>query len=172
MHNSSNDILNYVLSVLSKKEIPLDKIVLQKVMHFLKEMGIPHDFRFEPYTYGPFSSQLAHELGHLVFWDYLSEQENKHGFNLIKQPPCELESKIKHKIESAIDKFSSIVDNQYDFQTMELFGTVLSCYRALEEVGEKPIKRNVVSEFIGWKGNKYSKSKIEDAYARIKQILN
>jgi uncharacterized protein YwgA len=46
-------LLKHVLSLMEQKSIPLTKINIQKIVHFLKETGTPLTYKFEPYNYGP-----------------------------------------------------------------------------------------------------------------------
>lgn len=160
-----DNILITTLDLLTKKNIPLGKIVLQKIVYFLKDRGVPFSYSFRPFTYGPYSSSLSHALESLCFWDYLEERGNEYAIRDLPTPAPDED--LTPRITAAIDTFASMVDGQYDFKTMEIFGTVISCRRALEEVGEEVTPDSVLAEFKAWKADKYDDDRILAAYRKI-----
>ncbi|MDY7001565.1 MAG: hypothetical protein SVS15_07270 [Thermodesulfobacteriota bacterium] len=160
------DIIALVLTCLNEKEIPLEKIVVQKIMYFLKANGVPVGFRFKPCAYGPYSFELANALDDMLFWDKIAEENNTYTIQDLSGYNSDVPE--KEQTEREIDRFGELVENRFDFKTMELFGTVLFCKRALEEDGEDATDENIVEEFLGWKGpDKYSAEEILQAFHKL-----
>ena len=162
------DTIALVLSCLNEKKISLKKIVVQKTMYFLKANGVPVGFRFKPYAYGPYSFELANALDDMLFWDKIAEENNTYTIKDFSD--YDFNTPRKKQIEQGIEKFAELVENRFDFKTMELFGTVLFCKRALEEADENATDKNIVEEFLGWKGpDKYSEEEILQAFHKLQQ---
>jgi uncharacterized protein YwgA len=73
---TSKNFIKEVLTALKEKEISATKIFLHKFVYFLTLQNFVRTFRFEPYTYGPFSFSLAKEIESLVFWDEVKVENN------------------------------------------------------------------------------------------------
>lgn len=162
--DQSKNILSYFLNYLSRKKIPLDKITIQKGIFFLKEMGIPIKFRFEPYIYGPFSIDLAMELDEMVFWDELAQSGSRYQKRNLT---FDLPDQTKEKINTKLKCLEKILDNKFDFNTLELASTVLFVIRTLEANNENINKNSVIEEVKNWKGYKFSEREIQSIYHKI-----
>lgn len=168
MSSLNTEILKYVIDKLEKMKIPTDKIVVQKLMFYLKENGLPISYDYDMYAYGPYSKKLNHDADGLAFDKQLiiSNRSYRKGDNFIS----ELTDKYKNKIDDQIDKFRKLVDDSFDFETMEIIGTTFYCYNALKGFGLNSELIDVLEEFKGWKGGKYPDSKIQKAYNKIKRF--
>jgi uncharacterized protein YwgA len=126
-------------------------------------------FRFEPYTYGPFSFNLARDIERLVFWDEIKDEDN------IITLDCEVQiDKRKSDIASikkGFKSFSKITQKNWNFDNLEKIGTVLYCMEVLHNQNMKITLNNVKEEFRGWKGNKYSDEQIREAFQRVYEDL-
>lgn len=163
--NNSKEILG-VISYLKDKNIPLQKIVIQKVFFFLKESGFALSYSFEPYKYGPFSEELSEDLEIL-------ESEKK---ITIDKAMIELKDNnaepLNANAKAFIDLFADLVEDNYDFDNMEIYGTVFYCIRSLEEALDPINKDTVLKQFTGWKGNKYLEKRVFDVFGRIINFQN
>jgi len=166
--DQSKSILTYFLNYLHTKHIPLDKITIQKGIFFLKEMGLPIKFRFEPYIYGPFSIDLAMELDEMVFWDELAQTGSRYSIKKIEL--ADFSEQIKEKISNKLKCLEKILDKKFDFNNLELASTVLFVIRSLEASNEKVDMVSVVKEVQDWKGNKFVKDDIKSVYNRLIEL--
>jgi len=170
--NSNNIILlRNTLSVMNEKAIPLEKIVIQKTVFYLSELGVPFTYRFKPYTYGPFSFDLMDDMNDLVFWDKLNTRGNNRYMVAENISSVEL-SDNQNFLSDKIDRFIRLVNKKFDFKNMELFGTAIYCYRAFQEVGSKIAINKLITEFKLWKKNKFSDSEIKMAFEKIDKIFS
>ena len=167
--DQSINILIYLLNYLSQKEISLDKITIQKGIFFLKEMGLPIKFRFEPYRYGPFSVDLAMVLDDMVFWDELDQKGSRYYIKS-KKLTYDLPGKIKEKINIKLKCLDKILGNKFDFNTLELASTILFVIRTLEANNEIIKMQSVINEVKEWKGSKFSEDEIKSIYNRIIEL--
>lgn len=165
MHEQEKEFIAAVLKTLSSYNIPISKVLLQKFIYFLGTQGIKTGFRFEPYTYGPYSFELASTIGSMDFWDEIKIHSteikicNLSHYNNNK-------TLIKH-IKEYFDKFKSIVGD-LTFRNLECIGTTLYCANAIINYGNTPTQEAIVSEFKAWKKNRYSDEEIADAYTKLK----
>ncbi|WP_338669094.1 hypothetical protein [Pseudodesulfovibrio methanolicus] len=159
-----------VLRILQSNEVPLQKVVLHKFLYFLNTQGFVTGFKFEPYTYGPFSFDLASTLGSMAFWDeirqnsYTIEVNDLSGYSKPPQDAVAL-------IENHLNEFKTVVED-FDFNNLECAGTVLYCAESLRSQGEKVTAENIEREFKAWKGTNYSSAAIQDMYGRLSPYIN
>jgi len=169
----AQDAVASVLRTLQKNAVPLEKVVLHKFLYFLDTRGIRAGLRFEPWTYGPFSFDLAKILDEMVFWDKLKEREdNKNRFEILDleaHPP--LDSATEHSIEESLQTFKEIV-GAFTFDNLECVGTTLYCAESLAFQGEKITVAKIIKEFQAWKGTKYPEEKIRRTFDNLKPYLS
>lgn len=166
------NLLRFILSQMAENGIPLTKINIQKFVFYLREVGIPVQFKYEPYIYGPYSCELKSALRDLEIHGELLEQGSVYETKELQLGEKEIPLAIKEKTIAKIKAYQNALGNQFHFDNMEKTGTVIYCAKALEQAGQEPTNDKILSEFIAWKGNKYSKDQIEDAIERVKPILN
>jgi uncharacterized protein YwgA len=152
---------------MDEKNIELTKINIQKLVYFLRETNIPVTYKFAPYIYGPYSSELKSDIEDLLMWENITLQGNKYKVQNIPKDDSSFYSKISEKIES----FKTALNNDFSFDNMEISGTLIYCYKALKKAQEKPNEGNVLKEFKNWKGNKYTDAKINQIFSKIKPLI-
>jgi uncharacterized protein YwgA len=139
--------------------------MVQKLAFFLRETDVPLTYYFEPQAYGPYSRELANDVDELVFWNELESKgylyEKGVSFSY------ELASELRELLEERTENFKTLVNDNFAFDSIELFGTVLYCIRTLQEMGITPSFQEVLKEFKAWKGEKYSEEKIQGMYQKI-----
>lgn len=166
------ELLKHVLSLMKQKSIPLTKINIQKLVHFLKETGIPLGYKFEPYNYGPYSSELKVDLGSMVLWEELSSVENRYSINNNFTLDDKVDRDTVNAVSAKLDAFKKAVNGDFSFDSMEITGTVVYCNQALKNVGIYPDEHEVLNEFKSWKGQRYDDIRIKKAYSQISPLLN
>lgn len=100
-----------------------NRIKAQKLVYFGKELGLPLDYDFNLYLYGPYSSALADD------YFRMSEEEWARG-----------QIEIPANISSLINKLS-----KYDFLFLEIAATLHSLKTSNPEASEKAIINGVLS---------------------------
>ena len=171
MAERQKNILRRVLQRLNENDIPLNKITLQKIIYFLRESGLPVGYRFEAWTYGPFSASLANALNEMTILGEISPNEEGYTYSITEMHNIQLDPDQSVEIENAVDAFLEMVENKFDFKTMELVGTVIYCHSSLKSVGHDPDEKSLLEEFLGWKGDKYTEQEILKTYRRIRDHL-
>ncbi len=165
------NIIICVLKLFNEKKVELSKILIHKFMYFLDVQGVRAGLSFEPYTYGPFSFDLTRELESMVFWDEITEEKNYYRIKNFDDY-VDLTSDENKKIEELYDKFSTIADNNFDFKTVEIIGTVLYCANSLKNLDEKVDEPSVIKCFNEWKPEKYSDREIAKFYNKMEKIIS
>ncbi len=164
---TSKNFIKEVLTALEEKGIGSTKIFLHKFVYFLTLQNYVKVFRFEPYTYGPFSFTLAREVESLAFWD----EVEVNGNTLTLLDDSDVDASHVEDIKRHIDTFAQISDNNFSFDNLERIGTVLYCMEALKNQGADITLDKIIKEFHGWKGNKYPERQIEEAFNKINAQL-
>ncbi len=162
---SSKDVITEVLLILKEKKISATKIFLHKFIYFLTLTNYVRVFKFEPYTYGPFSFNLAKEIDSMIFWDEVKDINNTIEF--IKQDGIRRNPEIAKDIQSSLDIFLKIIKNNFAFDNLERVGTALYCMEVLHNQKSDTTLPNVTEEFKGWKGNKYTEEEIKETFESI-----
>lgn len=166
----SNQIFKHVLAWMRDKNIETSKIAIQKTLFFLKECGIPMRFEFDAYTYGPFSKQIMDAAKELEYAEKITISHS--DYELASSFTDTLPEKEKTNLDEKLNKFTDLINRDFSFDNMELFGTVLYCIRALQENGMEPDSNDVIQEFQAWKGTRYSDKNIENAYGKLYPVFS
>jgi uncharacterized protein YwgA len=162
MYSNDPDVLIGILNYLKKKNISVSKIVLQKLIFFMKESGFRFSYSFEPYKYGPFSENLSEDIDMLKVDEKISI--NKANLELVN---IDTGISLQDEAIKFINKFDEMLDGDYDFSNIELYGTVFYCIRSLEESTDPIDKDTVLKQFKGWKGNKFSDDSVFKALSDV-----
>ena len=168
MSDRCKQVVANVLKTLASKEIKPTKILLHKFIYFLSTQGVNVGFRFEPYTYGPYSFDLSSTIGSMAFWDEVEEKGTTvTALNLEKYQDADA-NELQQLTEN-LEKFLTVVPpKNFTFDNLECVGTVLYCAEVLSKHGKEPTTQAVIEEFKAWKGKKYSEESIKDCYNRLK----
>lgn len=165
-NNLNKKFIAEVLLALEDKKIRATKIYLHKFIYFLTLQNYVKQFKFQPYSYGPFSFNLASDIESMIFWDEVEDKNNI--IHLIDDSYREISSNNSlDSIKKSIEEFNVLLDNNYNFDNIERVGTILYCIEVLKRQYSKIDINTVKSEFKGWKGDKYSDSLIENAFGRV-----
>lgn len=157
-----------VLKVIHDKNEEPTKVLVQKFIYFLNTQGINTYCRFEPYTYGPYSFQLASTLGSMNFWDEIKEEKDK--ITIMNFSAYTFDKALVDMLAEKFDIFKNAV-GALNFANLECFGTALYCANVLKNYGEELTEESVKTEFKAWKKNRYSDAVIHDTYLKIKNFI-
>jgi uncharacterized protein YwgA len=165
----AKNVFRYVLAWLEENVHDTSKIAMQKSLFYLEEKGIKMGLDFEPYSYGPFSRKVMEIASEL-------EQNNEISIDHEKYRPINTENSLleheqQRRIKKYLDEFRQLLNNEFSFDNLELYGTTLYCIRALQENGLKFDKESVIHEFKAWKGHKYHEAQIEQAYEALTSVF-
>ena len=153
---------------------PLGRIIIQKVCYFLKSKGIPLDYSFDMYHYGPYSQDLHFRMDDLVAdgivndkstkaakSNYMPGKNNSQMINMFSEELTD----IKESIDSVIDMLS-----EFDTSTLELLSTVHYFQTSYTNFyGREPHKDYVMGKVKEAKKEKFSDVVISAAYDALKK---
>jgi uncharacterized protein YwgA len=91
---------------------PLGKTQLQKLVYFLQRAGVPLNYTFEIYHYGPYSFELSQEMSSLDSLGVLSieSEPGGYGFDIRLGKFAErftLDDKYRRKFDKVLDQFGT-----------------------------------------------------------------
>ncbi len=159
------------------------RTAVQKIMYFLKALGVPMNYKFRLHHYGPYSDDLRDDVDCLLADDAIedtsTDQERYSNF----QPSTECESLLdsyQSKFAEHKDVIASISHYLAQFQPdeLELIMTLDYLYRV--ERAKQPkgdIKETVLDRFMDLKGNKprktvtLDKETVSDWYDRYDKMV-
>lgn len=169
MDDQQKQLVADILRVLESHNIHTTKIFLHKFIYFLTIQGIP-GFRFEPYTYGPYSFNLASTIGSMIFWDEIKDDgKNIKILDLNNYPK---NKELENNIDNKYLLFDKILDTDFSFKSLECFGTVLYCMDVISNSSDRISKNEVIDEFKQWKHDRYNDDDIIAMYNKIKNGLH
>jgi uncharacterized protein YwgA len=163
------EILKKVLVRLNNSNIPLDKVLLHKLMFFLQETGAPVTYRFEPYTYGPFSFEMMEELNDMNYWNEINILGDR--IQIGGDLKYDLEKEVEDLVDGLIGQFHELVEQDFSFNNLELYGTALYCYRVLQETEDIVTIDDFEKEFTAWKADKFNQQDIQSTYHKLDHLL-
>lgn len=158
-----------VLKVLNDRGVSLNKVLLHKFIYFLNAQDFLTGIKFEPYTYGPYSFDLASVLRSLAFWGKVKEDRAKISIVDLEHEDLMSEEDFG-KIQKSFDVFSEIVGS-FSFNNLECFGTTLYCAKALAIQGQAVDADSVYTEFRAWKGDRYNEETVKSTFAKIRPYV-
>ena len=159
-----------IIKILETHNVKIQKVLLHKFIYFLSTQNVVKEFRFEPYTYGPYSFDLASTLGSLCFWDAIKETKshieviNLDGYD-------ELDEELRIKVENLLRDFQEIVGD-FVFNRLECVGTVLYCVQALNFQNLQVTGKTVLEEFKQWKGDRYPDNEVLSDFEKLKPFIS
>lgn len=181
----SNTKEHAVLALAIKEAQSADKVqyfgrtALQKVMYFLKALGVPLRYKFEVYHYGPFSEQITSDLELLVadsiianaskdekYFDY--KLQDQHAFEQLLDAHKDIIDKYAGVVRTVVKVFGG-----FEPRDLEMYATLHYAYR-YEAAGSGQTTRSaVLARFNEYKGDKFPKtqlSKALDELIRVKLV--
>lgn len=169
MYKESKQVVGSLLHYLTQHHEIISKIFLHKFTYFLSTQGIPLGLRFEPYTYGPYSFDLAKIIRDMEFWDEVEDKNNQiKEVDLNSYEPFSEEEAAL--ISDRLTDFKKIV-GKLTFHNLELFGTVLYCADVLCASGHPLTDDAILEEFYSWKGKRYSENEIISTFRKVKPYV-
>ena len=149
----------------------LGRTALQKIMYFLVRRGVPLPYRFEIYNYGPFCSDIYYdveclEADHVV----VNRAKNAGGRYWNYAPGDNIEDLLQEHYE-LLARYNGVVDEvaiifaDLSPQALELIATLDYLYQdERAKQGRSPDKTSVVDRFEQVKGEKYTRTVVEEMY--------
>ncbi|MDO8587727.1 MAG: restriction endonuclease [Armatimonadota bacterium] len=154
------------------------KTALQKMVYFLQEWkGVSLGYRFEFYTYGPFSAAL---MGDLDYADVLGAVKVQYivngGYSISPGPQNE---DVRKHAQDFLDKHKAEIDavinvfGRRSATSLELFATTHYAYSYFAARGKPVADSDVIDTVHALKPGKFSRNEITEAleYLRTNQVI-
>lgn len=157
--------LKTLVAYLAKHTEIKGKKALQKLVYFCVENGVPVNCSFHMYLYGPYSDEVAEEIGELVNSEILSIKPD--GYTFIKGTACdEYYSCHEQEIQQHKAIIYDILKRFSGFRPLmlELYATVHFIANAKKHINGNVEEEEVVKEVRRAKGTKFSEQDIKNAY--------
>lgn len=154
----------------------LGRTALQKVVYFLKAVGVPMAYRFAMHRFGPFSDQIGGDMELLIadgvvrdcatpgqkYSDY--EIASAERANELRALHADFLGAQRDRIQAVVGVFGSLAPDD-----LELYATLHYAFRyeqAMLKDGA-PSKTSVLDRFREYKGEKFTAARLDTAYAAM-----
>lgn len=156
-----------VALVQNAKASRIGKTQLQKLVYFLQNAGVPLDYRYEIYHYGPYSFELSDEMGSLDSLGILNVESDPSGFgfNITSGKFAEkyqIGKKYQRKLEKVLVDFSSDTPAQ-----LEVKATIHFVQKIMEKRGS--IDQSKVTKKVKLLKPQFSDKFVKNCYSELKQ---
>jgi len=148
----------------------LGRTALQKIVYFLKALGVPMRYSFEIHHYGPYSDQVTSDMELLMADGIVEDRATTPKYwNYAPKPGGPVDTLFAQH-EAFVNTHREIVRNlvnglgQLEPRQLELFATLHYAYRYEMASAPQPSKAAVLSRFREYKGNKFPHDELSDAY--------
>lgn len=154
----------------SRKVSYLGRTAVQKIVYFLKALGVPMCYAFDIYHYGPYSDQITSDIDLLMadgiiedrsstptYWNYTPKPGGPIETLLAQHQP--FVSTHREMVRHVVDSLGSLEPRQ-----LELFATLHYAYRYEIASTPTPSREAVLSRFKEYKGNKFPPDELSAAY--------
>jgi uncharacterized protein len=144
------------------------RTAVQKMMYFLKVMGVPMSYRFSIHHFGPFCEEILRDVDWLIADDVITDRSTEPRYSNYA-PSGELDalvSKHAHALTAVRNKITGVAQlAKCRPEKLELWATLDYLYRQARATGTNgPWKERVVSELKEIKGGKFSDEEIGQVY--------
>ncbi len=162
--------------------VPLGRTIIQKLCYFVKSKGVPLDYDFDIYHYGPYSQNLYFRMDDMAA-DGIVTDENATNMcnsnlktNRSKYLPGDNVDKLLEMYSGDLSKFTTTIDNvidvfrEFDHTGLELLSTIHFFQTTLTDFYKKPAdKAEVIMKVKKAKGGKFEDDLISRAYNALKE---
>ncbi len=149
------------------------KKVMQKLVYFLQERGVPLGFKYQLYFYGPYSHELTYAISDFEAFGILLVQPAANNATAYRVGPAANIFTNLNKI--FLDRFQPILESVLDTfgkktsSELELLATIDFIDKSLRGKEEK-VNRGRVVELTKKEKAKYSETAINNAYDELVKI--
>jgi hypothetical protein len=132
----------------------IGRTALQKILYFLGVRGVPLEYRFDLYHYGPFCQDILYDAGLLESLGAIEDSKSGYNGGSKYEAGANLETLLKEHQE-IIEKHSSTIDEviallaELDATSLEVVATIDYFYRYVSAMElPEPRKEEVLKRFF------------------------
>jgi len=145
------------------------KTRMQKIIYFLQyAFGVPLDYVYTMYYFGPFSEELNNDLLDMKLQDYLDIKPSPDGYGYHVRPGNEVIASVDDAIKPYAGRLDECVDKFGDFPALylELLGTLYFVKHSEDELTKEEIIKKVKKL-----KTKFDTSVIEEYYEKLESLV-
>ncbi len=160
--------LEVLIAYLARRVPIKGRKALQKLVYFCQEAGVPVRASFRMHIYGPYSIEVAEELGEAIAKGIIKVGGDgvrfEPGLACEKVVAAHAEGLAAHreKIEEVLQRLGGFAPIN-----LELYATVHFIATALREVYGSVSEQKVLDEVLAAKGDKFSPTTVSKAYRSL-----
>lgn len=157
-----------IVALVQNSRAKLGKTQMQKLIYFAQKCGVPLQYKYELYHFGPYSFELSRDLGSLDSLRVLNVESDPSGFGFDISAgkfaeKFRLESKYQKKVEQVIDQFGVNTTAQ-----LEVKATIHFVYAVVKKKGlPTSVKSEVIRRVRALKP-RFSEDFIKGCYSDLK----
>jgi uncharacterized protein len=161
----ANDLRSAVLVELVSNARNIGKIQLQKLVYFLQQEGVPLEYQYEMYHYGPYSPELAANLSTLDALGVLDVSADQTGYGFHINPGTFAEGysapkKYEEKLNRVLSSFGNDSASQLEVKaTLHFVNSIIAKKR---KQGSEDLVIKKVKELKPQFSEKFIKSCLND----------
>lgn len=149
------------------------RTAVQKIMYFLKAIGIPMDYSFDIYHYGPFADEILRDMEWLQADGVITDQSQKPDV-YSDYAPAQMIQELLDRHSDSLEPLRGKVRNLVQVliplrpERLELLATLDYIYRQERASRARgPWKDSVVERLLQLKGNKFPEKEVEKTYDQM-----
>lgn len=163
--------LRLIYELLSKAEergYDIGRTKLQKLFYFLKVCGVDTSYRFNLRHYGPYSDQLANDLGILTILDAVNVEADPTGYGYHIHPKAPAAGVFRQKLATHQSVLNYVLDRfgNLDAGDLEVMATIQFATHVLESKEGRADKRSIIDIVHALKP-KYAIGFVDACYERL-----
>lgn len=150
----------------------LGRTAIQKLLYFMKVLGVPMRYDFEIYHYGPFCGTIYSDIEWLTADDVINDTSNEDRYSNYRPGTnwSDLETTFHDQLQKYDATIKDVVHALSDLRpnTLELIATLDFCFRWVHgRGGNGPWKEATIEKFLQIKKDKFDRAEIERWYQTL-----
>jgi uncharacterized protein YwgA len=157
-----------IVALVQNAQARLGKTQVQKLVYFAQDCGIPLEYKYEIYHYGPYSFELSHDLGSLDSLGVLDVDSDPSGFGFDISAgkfaqKFQLEPKYLKKVERVINQFGSDTPAE-----LEVKATIHFVQSVIKKKVSGKVKSEVIQR-VGALKPRFTEEFVKRCYSNLEQ---
>lgn len=153
----------------SRPDCLLGRTAIQKLLYFMKVLGVPMRYSFDIHHYGPFCANVMHDVDWLLADDVIADRSPQSRYSNYR--PGDGWRELSQQYESKLDDHRAQIDEVcntlcgYPPETLELIATLDFSYRWVRARGGRgPWREAAIEKFKSIKKDKFEDEEVDSWY--------